>query len=61
MITDEQSYFVSGASVYRPLKTHDLITSPAHIVIKAASEFKYKMTSPRKLWQTHFTYLTITG
>ena len=26
--TDEQSYFVSEASVYRLLKAHDLITSP---------------------------------
>ncbi len=34
--TDEQKYFVSEASVYRLLKTHDLITSPAFIVVKAA-------------------------
>ena len=38
--TDTESYFVSEASVYRVLKAHDLITSPAFIVIKAASEFK---------------------
>ncbi len=37
--TDEQEYFVSEASVYRLLKAHDLITSPAYIVIKAADEF----------------------
>jgi hypothetical protein len=30
--TDTESYFVSEASVYRLLKTHDLITSPAGIV-----------------------------
>ena len=34
--TDTQGYFVSEASVYRLLKTHDLITSPAFVVIKAA-------------------------
>jgi len=34
--TDTQSYFVSEASVYRLLKAHDLITSPAFAVIKAA-------------------------
>ena len=34
--TDEKSYFVSEASVYRLLKAQDLITSPAFIVIKAA-------------------------
>jgi putative transposase len=27
--TDEKKYFVSEASVYRRLKAHDLITSPA--------------------------------
>ena len=38
--TDTESYFVSEASVYRLLKAHDLITSPAFIVMKAADEFK---------------------
>ena len=37
--TDTQGYFVSEASVYRLLKAHDLITSPAFVVIKAADEF----------------------
>ena len=32
--TDEQRYFVSEASVYRLLKTHDLITSPNFITMK---------------------------
>ena len=40
--TDEQEYFISEASVYRLLKAHDLIASPAYIVIKAAEEFKDK-------------------
>ncbi len=31
--TDTQAYFVSEASVYRLLKAHDLITSPAFVVI----------------------------
>ena len=38
--TDERSYFISEASVYRLLKAHDLITSPAFTVMKAANEFK---------------------
>ena len=59
--TDEKGYFVSEASVYRLLKAHDLITSPAYIVIKAASEFKDKTTAPNQLWQTDFTYLKIAG
>jgi transposase InsO family protein len=59
--TDERSYFVSEASVYRLLKAHDLITSPAFAVIKAANEFKDKTTAPNQLWQTDFTYLKIIG
>ena len=59
--TDKGSYFVSEASTYRFLKAHDLITSPAFIVIKAASEFKDKTTAINQLWQTDFTYLKIIG
>ena len=59
--TDEKKYFVSEASVYRLLKAHDLITSPAYVVIKAANEFKDKTTAINQLWQTDFTYLKITG
>lgn len=59
--TEEKRYFVSESSVYRVLKTYDLITSPAFIVIKAADEFKDKTTAPNQLWQTDFTYLKVTG
>src|SRR4051794_5724668 len=48
-------------SYYRLLKAHDLITSPAYIVIKAAEEFKDKTTAPNQLWQTDFTYLKVVG
>ena len=43
--TDSERYFVSEASVYRLLKAHDLITSPAFITMKAADEFKNKRTT----------------
>ncbi len=59
--TDERSYFISEASVYRLLKAHDLITSPAFTVIKAADEFKEKTTAPNQMWQTDFTYLKVIG
>ena len=59
--TDTESYFVSESSVYRALKAHDLITSPAYIVLKAANEFKDKTTAINQLWQTDFTYLKIVG
>ena len=58
---DTKSYFVSEASVYRLLKAHDLITSPAFIVVKAANEFKDRTTAPNQLWQTDFTYLKVIG
>ena len=47
--------------MYRLLKAHDLITSPAFIVMKAANEFKEKTTAPNQLWQTDFTYLKVIG
>ena len=54
-LADTESYFVSEASVYRLLKAHDLIASPAFIVMKAADEFKDKTTAPNQLWQTDFS------
>jgi len=59
--TDEQAQFISEASVYRLLKAHGLITSPAFIVMKAADEFREKTTAPNQLWQTDFTYLKVIG
>ena len=59
--TDTQGYFVSEATVYRLLKAHDLITSPAFIVMKAANEFQDKTTTVNQMWQTDFTYLKIIG
>ena len=53
--TDEKSYFLSEASVYRLLKAHDLITSPAYVVIKAANQFHTKTVRPNQMWQTDFT------
>jgi len=59
--TDERDYYVSESSVYRLLKSRDLITAPAYVVIKAASEFKDKTVRPNQLWQTDFTYLKVIG
>ena len=59
--TDTEKYFVSEASIYRLLKSLDLITSPAFIVIKAADEFRDKTTRPNEMWQTDFTYFKIIG
>ena len=59
--TDEKRYFVSESSVYRILSSEDLITAPAHVVIRAADEFRDKTTRPNELWQTDFTYLKVIG
>ncbi len=59
--TDTEKHFISEASVYRILKAHDLITSPAFVMIKAADEFTEKTTAPNQLWQTDFTYLKVIG
>ncbi len=52
---------MSEASVYRILRAHDLVTSPAFVVIRAADEFREKTTGPNQLWQTDFTYLKVVG
>jgi transposase InsO family protein len=59
--TDERRYYVSEATVYRLLKAHDLITSPAFVVVKAADEFQHKTRRPNEMWQTDFTYFKIIG
>ena len=45
----------------RLLKAHDLITSPAFLVIKAADEFRDKTTAINQMWQADFTCIKIVG
>lgn len=59
--TDEQSSFVSESTVYRLLKAHDLITSPAYILMQARDKFQHPTTRINEMWQTDFTYFKITG
>jgi len=59
--TEQRRYFLSEATVYRLLKAHDLITSPAYILMKAADKFINPTAAPNQLWQTDFTYFKIIG
>jgi transposase InsO family protein len=60
-LTDRTGHFLSESSVYRILKAHDLITSPAFVLIKAADSFQHPTRRPNELWQTDFTYLRVVG
>jgi putative transposase len=60
-ITDSKGTFISESSVYRILKSYDLVTSPAYIVMAAVDEFTHKTRRVHELWQTDFTYLKVTG
>ena len=60
-MTDRTGHFVSESSVYRILKAHDLITSPAYVLIRAADHFEHPTKRPNELWQTDFTYLRVVG
>jgi len=59
--TDEQSSFVSESTVYRLLKAHDLITSPAYILMEAADRFQHPTTRVNEMWHTDFTYCKVVG
>lgn len=59
--TDEQERFVSESTVYRLLKAHDLITSPAYILMQAGDKFQQPTRRVNEMWQTDFTYFKITG
>ncbi len=60
-ITDRERYFLSESSVYRILKAHDLVTSPAYVVMTASDRFEHPTRRPNELWQTDFTYLRVVG
>ena len=60
-ITDTEGHFLSESSVYRILKSHDLIASPAYIVMTAADRFQHPTRRPNELWQTDFTYFRVVG
>jgi putative transposase len=60
-LTDREGHFLSESSVYRILNAADLITSPAYVVLSAATTFAHPTHRPNELWQTDFTYLHVVG
>jgi putative transposase len=58
-ITDTMGYYISESSVYRILKTHGLVTSPAYTLFCAAKKFHTPTQRVNELWQTDFTYFRI--
>jgi putative transposase len=60
-ITDTEEYFISETSVYRILKSFDLITSPAFDIVNASDTFKYPTKRVHELWQTDFTQFKVYG
>jgi transposase InsO family protein len=61
LYTESKRYYVSESSVYRLLKAHDLITSPAYLLMSASDKFKTPTHRVHELWQTDFTYFKIIG
>ncbi len=60
-ITDNEGYFVSESSVYRILKSYDLVTSPAFVVMTARDKFPHPTKRVNELWQTDFTQFKVVG
>jgi putative transposase len=60
-ITDSEGYFLSESSVYRILKTFDLITSPAFVLVSALKKFDKPTRRVHELWQTDFTQFKVVG
>jgi putative transposase len=60
-ITDHEGYFISESSVYRLLKSFDLITSPAFILVKADAKYKQPTKRVNEMWQTDFSLFRIKG
>ncbi len=58
-ITDKMDYFISESSVYRILKSYDLVTSPVYTVVSAKDKFDNPTTRINQLWQTDFSYLRV--
>jgi putative transposase len=60
-LTDTEGYVISATSVYRILKSFDLITSPVFDVVKASDKFENPTKRVNEMWQTDFTQFKVYG
>lgn len=58
-IIDTEEYFISESSVYRILKSYDLITSPAFELVTASDKFTHPTRRINEMWQTDFTQFKV--
>jgi len=56
---DEMKYFISESSVYRILKSFDLVQSPAFEMVSAKDKFEKPTQRVHELWQTDFTQFKV--
>ena len=59
--TDQRVRRVSESTVYRLLKTHGLITSPAYILMHAADKFSHPTARVNEMWQTDVIKFKVMG
>jgi len=60
-VTDTGGSFISESSVYRILKSFDLVASPAYVVVSAKDRFDHPTRRVNELWQTDFSYFKVVG
>lgn len=58
-LTDNEEYFISESSVYRILKSYDLVTSPIFQMITAGDRFETPTRRVNEMWQTDFTQFKV--
>ena len=56
---DQEGYFVSESSVYRILKSFDLVQSPVFTMIPAKDKYEKPTKYVNEMWQTDFTQFKV--
>jgi hypothetical protein len=56
---DQMGYFISELSVYRILKSFDLVQSPIFHMVSAKDKYEKPARRVHELWQTDFTQFKV--